>query len=67
MYVYVSEADIQIIDDRGVVVREKFYRTGSTIQLQCRVSEVPTATALQLAWYHDDHRLNYDATRGGVR
>ncbi|XP_071514157.1 lachesin-like [Panulirus ornatus] len=66
IHLHVVEAAIQILDERGVVLREKFYRTGSTIELQCRVSDVPTATALQLAWYHDDHRLNYDASRGGV-
>lgn len=37
------------------------------MELQCRVADVPTATALQLAWYRDAHRLNYDDSRGGVR
>ncbi|CAL4082549.1 unnamed protein product, partial [Meganyctiphanes norvegica] len=40
--------------------------TGSTIELQCRVSDVPTATSLHLGWYRGLTRLNYDATRGGV-
>ncbi|KAG0713086.1 hypothetical protein GWK47_017007 [Chionoecetes opilio] len=60
-----GEASIQILDERGVELREKFYREGSTIELQCLVADVPTATALQLAWYHHTHRLNYDDPRGG--
>lgn len=58
---------IQILDDRGVVLLEKFYKSGSTIELQCVVANVPTASSLQLAWYHGENRLNYDARRGGVR
>ncbi|XP_037778858.1 lachesin-like [Penaeus monodon] len=66
IHLHVVVPAIQILDDRGVVLREKFYRTGSTIQLQCKVADVPTATSLQLAWYHGNQRLNYDARRGGV-
>lgn len=65
-HMHVVEATLHILDERGVAVKEKFYHTGSTIGLQCRVSNVPTATALQLTWYRGDHRLNYDASRGGV-
>ncbi|KAG7170473.1 Zwei Ig domain protein zig-8-like 13 [Homarus americanus] len=61
-----AQAAIQILDERSVELKEKFYRTGSTIELQCRVSRVPSASALQLIWYHDDNKLNYDAPRGGV-
>ncbi|KAK8392593.1 hypothetical protein O3P69_014775 [Scylla paramamosain] len=66
IHLQVVEASIQILDERGVELREKFYREGSTIELQCLVADVPTATALQLAWYHHQHRLNYDDPRGGV-
>lgn len=62
-----AEASIRILDERGVELREKFYREGSTMELQCLVADVPTVTALQLAWYHHHHRLNYDDPRGGVR
>ncbi|KAK8400074.1 hypothetical protein O3P69_003040 [Scylla paramamosain] len=62
----VVEAAVHILDERGVMLREKFYRVGSTIELQCRVADVPTATTLQLAWYRNRHRLNYDDVRGGV-
>ncbi|XP_042219418.1 uncharacterized protein LOC121864463 [Homarus americanus] len=66
IHLQVVEAALQILDERGVVLKEKFYRAGSTIELQCHVADVPTATTLQLAWYHNNHRLNYDDSRGGV-
>ncbi|XP_050720358.1 junctional adhesion molecule B-like [Eriocheir sinensis] len=66
VHLQVVEASIQILDERGVELREKFYREGSTMELQCLVADVPTATALQLSWYHHHHRLNYDDPRGGV-
>ncbi|XP_053649306.2 lachesin-like isoform X1 [Cherax quadricarinatus] len=66
IHLHVVEAAVQILDGRGMVLQEKFYRTGSTIELQCRVSGVPTATALQIAWYHDNNKLNYNTSRGGV-
>ncbi|XP_050720149.1 cell adhesion molecule 4-like isoform X2 [Eriocheir sinensis] len=66
VHLQVVEASIQILDERGVELREKFYREGSTMELQCLVADVPSATALQLAWYHHQHRLNYDDPRGGV-
>ncbi|MPC13269.1 hypothetical protein E2C01_005997 [Portunus trituberculatus] len=62
-----TEAAVHILDERGVMLREKFYRVGSTIELQCRVADMPTATSLHLAWYRNYHRLNYDDVRGGVR
>ncbi|XP_050694201.1 junctional adhesion molecule B-like isoform X2 [Eriocheir sinensis] len=66
VHMHVVEAAMQILDERGVVLREKFYHTGSTIELRCKVSNVPTATALTLTWYRGHLRLNYDAPRGGV-
>ncbi|XP_076045685.1 lachesin-like [Oratosquilla oratoria] len=66
VHLHVVVPAIQILDDRGVVMPEKFYRTGSTIELQCIVANVPSTSNLQLAWFRDEYRLNYDARRGGV-
>nr|XP_053641287.1 uncharacterized protein LOC128694937 [Cherax quadricarinatus] len=66
IHLQVVEAAIKILDERGEVLTEKVYRAGSTIELQCHVADVPTATSLQVAWYHGTHRLNYDDSRGGV-
>ncbi|CAL4087789.1 unnamed protein product, partial [Meganyctiphanes norvegica] len=66
IHLHVVVPRIEIMDDRGEQIKEKFYHSGSTIELQCQVSDVPTATTLQLGWYRGTQRLNYDASRGGV-
>ncbi|XP_045102294.1 titin homolog isoform X2 [Portunus trituberculatus] len=56
---------VDIIDDRGSSVSEKFYKTGSTIELKCTISQMPQAQTFIL-WRHGDHMLNYDTSRGGI-
>ncbi|CAL4119805.1 unnamed protein product, partial [Meganyctiphanes norvegica] len=64
--IHLTVVAIHILDDRGEIIREKFYQSGSTIELQCKVKDVPTATSLNLSWHRGLQTLNYDATRGGV-
>ncbi|KAG0720474.1 hypothetical protein GWK47_048452 [Chionoecetes opilio] len=56
---------VDIIDARGASVSEKFYKTGSTIELKCTISQMPQAQTFIL-WRHGDHMLNYDTSRGGI-
>ncbi|XP_047738118.1 uncharacterized protein LOC108677199 [Hyalella azteca] len=56
---------VEIIDERGANVGEKFYKTGSTIELRCTISQMPQAQTFIL-WRHGDHMLNYDTSRGGI-
>ncbi|XP_063584952.1 obscurin-like isoform X1 [Penaeus indicus] len=56
---------VEIIDERGSSVLEKFYKTGSTIELKCTISQMPQAQTFIL-WRHGDHMLNYDTSRGGI-
>lgn len=56
---------VDIIDERGSSVSEKFYKTGSTIELKCTISQMPQAQTFIL-WRHGDHMLNYDTSRGGI-
>ncbi|KAK4303604.1 hypothetical protein Pmani_024403 [Petrolisthes manimaculis] len=65
-YLHVYQAVVEVVDERGVSVQEKFYREGSTIQLECRVQGVPAPAALRPTWRRDHHTLNYDDARGGV-
>ena len=58
---------ISILDDRGVSVVEKYYQTGSTIELQCVVNLMSGVSSLDIVWQHGDTKLNYDITRGGVK
>ncbi|XP_076035957.1 uncharacterized protein LOC143021941 isoform X2 [Oratosquilla oratoria] len=56
---------VEIIDERGANVHEKFYKTGSTIELRCTISQMPQAQTFIL-WRHGEHMLNYDTSRGGI-
>ncbi|OWR48051.1 putative defective proboscis extension response [Danaus plexippus plexippus] len=56
---------VEIIDERGRPLHDKFYKEGSIIELRCIVSEVPQP-ARQVSWKHGGRLLNYDTKRGGV-
>lgn len=57
---------VEIVDERGRPLQDKFYKEGSIIELRCVVSEVPQP-ARQVNWKHGTRLLNYDTKRGGVR
>ncbi|XP_076044755.1 uncharacterized protein LOC143027360 [Oratosquilla oratoria] len=63
---FTNNPNMRIVDVRGVLLHEKFYQRGSTIELQCLVQDVPSVPILHLAWYKGPNRLNYDTMRGGV-
>ncbi|CAD0205759.1 unnamed protein product [Chrysodeixis includens] len=56
---------VEIVDERGRPLQDKFYKEGSIIELRCVVSEVPQPTR-QVNWKHGSRLLNYDTKRGGV-
>ncbi|XP_047998915.1 lachesin-like [Leguminivora glycinivorella] len=56
---------VEIIDERGRPLQDKFYKEGSIIELRCIVSEVPQPTR-QVNWKHGARLLNYDTKRGGI-
>ena len=58
--------EIVIIDEQGTPLFEKYYEVDSTIELMCVVRYI-TMTQAVVYWTHNDHMLNYDATRGGIR
>nr|CAD7577878.1 unnamed protein product [Timema californicum] len=56
---------VDIVDERGDSIPDKFYKAGSTIELRCEVSEVPHPS--YVTWRHGTRMLNYDTSRGGIR
>ncbi|CAK1589569.1 unnamed protein product [Parnassius mnemosyne] len=56
---------VEIVDERGKPLQDKFYKEGSIIELRCVVSEVPQSSR-QVNWKHGTRLLNYDTKRGGV-
>uniref|UniRef100_T1HBN8 Ig-like domain-containing protein n=1 Tax=Rhodnius prolixus TaxID=13249 RepID=T1HBN8_RHOPR len=57
--------ELNIADERGLPIKNKFYNSGSTIELKCIVSKVPEPTHI-IMWRHGEKVLNYDTSRGGI-
>ncbi|KAL4091066.1 hypothetical protein QTP88_025807 [Uroleucon formosanum] len=57
---------LEITDERGVQVKDKFYYVGSTIELKCYITKVPQPSQF-IVWRHETTSLNYDTSRGGIR
>ncbi|KAF4523970.1 hypothetical protein B566_EDAN013553 [Ephemera danica] len=57
---------VEIVDERGVAIADKFYKAGSTIELKCVISQVPHPSTY-VTWRHGLRMLNYDTSRGGIR
>lgn len=66
LFFFFTVPKVEIIDERGRPLADKFYKEGSIIELRCKVSEVPQPTR-QVNWKHGTRMLNYDTKRGGVR
>lgn len=62
-----SAPTIHILDDRGVIVKEKYYQTGSIIELECVVTQATGLSSMEITWQRDDHQLNFDIERGGIK
>ncbi|XP_021928644.1 peroxidasin-like isoform X3 [Zootermopsis nevadensis] len=56
---------VEIVDERGDAIPDKFYKAGSTIELKCVVSQVPQPSSY-VTWKHGQRMLNYDTSRGGI-
>jgi len=50
----------------GDLLLQKYYKAGSTIELQCVISKIPHPSSY-ITWRHGLRLLNYDTSRGGIR
>lgn len=62
----VTVPELEVADERGVPIRNKFYNAGSTIELKCTISRVPHPSSF-IFWRHGARVLNFDTARGGIR
>lgn len=62
--IYVAAPEVEIVDDRGMRLSDKYYEPNSTIQLSCLVRRRAKS---QVTWRHGDVTLNYGTLRGGIR
>ncbi|CAD7087639.1 unnamed protein product [Hermetia illucens] len=65
VYLSVVEPHIDILDERLSPTPEKYYKAGSTIELQCMISDI-SQPATYVIWKHGQKVLNYDTNRGGI-
>ncbi|XP_055915019.1 neurotrimin [Eupeodes corollae] len=65
VYLTVIVPHVQIVDERGSSTPEKYYKTGSTIELQCDITKIPQPSSY-ITWKHGNRMLNYDTSRGGI-
>ncbi|XP_071449925.1 zwei Ig domain protein zig-8-like [Hetaerina americana] len=65
IYMHINAPEVQIIDEHGRPLFEKYYKADSTIQLTCIVRHV-SMTSSYVTWIHGESVLNYDTTRGGI-
>ncbi|KAJ9596352.1 hypothetical protein L9F63_012627 [Diploptera punctata] len=56
---------VEIVDEKGIAIADKFYKTGSTIELKCVISQVPQPSSYVI-WKQGQRMLNYDTSRGGI-
>ncbi|XP_050424327.1 uncharacterized protein LOC126835644 isoform X2 [Adelges cooleyi] len=65
VYLSIIVPELEITDERGVPVKDKFYYVGSTIELKCFITKVPQPSQF-IVWRHESTNLNYDTSRGGI-
>ncbi|KAF6209051.1 hypothetical protein GE061_014794 [Apolygus lucorum] len=65
VYLHVVVPILEIADERSLPIKNKFYNSGSTIELKCVITKVPQPTQF-IIWTHNSTILNYDTTRGGI-
>ncbi|XP_065350932.1 uncharacterized protein LOC135946578 [Cloeon dipterum] len=62
---HIKAPQVQIVDEHGRPIFEKYYKADSTIQLACFVRHVSMVSSVVL-WSHGNNTLNYDVSRGGI-
>jgi hypothetical protein len=65
----IAAPTVDIVDDGEKPLKDKIFKTGSTLELRCIVNQVgPTMDSGQhVSWFHGNRLLNNDTFRGGIR
>lgn len=60
--------ELYIADENQNPLYERHYEVNSTLELYCYVNNINIESMSHVVtWSHNEHVLNYDAVRGGVR
>ena len=65
LYIFIAP-ELFIADENLNPLYERHYEVNSTLELYCYVHNIEMTSSVVL-WIHNDHVLNYDDTRGGIR
>ncbi|KAG8232736.1 hypothetical protein J437_LFUL013097, partial [Ladona fulva] len=65
VFLIVVVPKVEIVDERGIPIVDKFYKESSTIELKCVISHVSHSSSY-VTWKHGQRILNYDTSRGGI-
>ncbi|CAG7825379.1 unnamed protein product [Allacma fusca] len=57
---------VEIVDDGEKPLKDKIFKTGSTLELRCIVGQVGPGIVQHVSWYHGSRLLNNDTYRGGI-
>ena len=63
----ISAPTVEIVDDGEKPLKDKIFKTGSTLELRCIVGQVGPGISQHVSWYHGTRLLNNDTFRGGIR
>jgi len=60
---------VEIVDDGERPLKDKIFKTGSTLELRCIVGPLDPKwdSAGHISWHHASRLLNNDTFRGGIR
>lgn len=69
MFYSVAAPTVEIVDDGEKPLKDKIFKTGSTLELRCIVGQVDPGMGSNqhVSWYHGERLLNNDTFRGGIR
>lgn len=65
-FYYIIAPELLIVDESHMPLYERHYEVNSTLELYCLVHNIEMTSSVVL-WTHNEHVLNYDAIRGGIR
>lgn len=66
IFYYIIAPELLIVDESHMPLYERHYEVNSTLELYCLVHNIEMTSSVVL-WTHNEHVLNYDAIRGGIR
>ncbi|XP_055388199.1 zwei Ig domain protein zig-8 [Condylostylus longicornis] len=62
---HIIATKIEVLGETGSLYSDKYYKTGSTIELSCIISKTNDLNSI-ITWKHDLKFINFESLRGGI-